>query len=77
MPSRPADQRRPSASQSFTPKEVAWLKQLFAIMARGGDVSVLRRAPQYASVFRKVARMEQTVERKQLELLKPPEEQTN
>lgn len=55
-----------SARQSFTSKEVSWLKQLFAVMARGGDTTILRRAPEYAAVFRKIDTMDKAIEREQL-----------
>jgi len=45
-------------AHSFTEQEVVWLKQLFTAVARGGDTSVLRRASEYATIFRKIATME-------------------
>lgn len=77
MPSREADRRRPAASQSFTPKEVKWLKQLFAMMARNADTSNLRDSKAYRSVWKKVERMDATVERKKRELTMEPEERSN
>lgn len=74
-PSHPADppdlgeapeypkKRRIAGSQSFTEEEVNWLHQVMMKMLNGGDVSVLRRASAAQSVFRKVQKMKDTVER--------------
>ena len=54
---------RVAASQSFTPEEVHALAELLAIVRRGGDVSVMRRAPGFLSLERKASKMRDTIER--------------
>lgn len=53
--------KRVAASNSFTPGEVGLLKALFTVLQRGGDPRQLMRSPDYASLVRKVAVMEQRI----------------
>lgn len=49
------------ASQSFTPDEVRFLRKLWPILARGGDVTVLAARPEYAAIYRKILSMEKRI----------------
>lgn len=54
---------RLGASTSFSEREIAVLDELLTKMRRQADVRGLARAPELASVARKVATMQATVER--------------
>lgn len=59
--------KRISASQSFTPSEVAWMDQLLRTVLRGGDVRAFATSDLMSKWMRKVQTMRQTVERSRVE----------
>lgn len=52
---------RLTASQSFNAEEVDLIEQIFSTLLRGGDTDVLRRAPAFGSIYRKVLAMKKRV----------------
>lgn len=61
----PRNPHRPgaSASNSFSREEVFALLELLAILARGGDPSIVARQPVFRRIAAKFVRMREAIER--------------